>query len=52
MNLYVLQESGDITLRMSECEELVGVNHTGDDVVGFNHYSFIIIHFQTFQWLL
>ena len=25
MNLYVLQECGDFTLRVSDCKELVGV---------------------------
>jgi len=27
MNLYVLQECGDFTWRVSDCEELVGVAH-------------------------
>ena len=30
---YDLQECGDFTWRVSDCEELVGDNHTGDDGV-------------------
>ena len=29
---FVLQECGDFTWRVSDCEELVGVTHSRDDV--------------------
>jgi len=29
INRFVLQGSGDFTLRVSDCEELVGVTHRG-----------------------
>ena len=35
-----LQESGDITWRVSECEELVG-GFTGDDVIDIERNIFI-----------
>jgi hypothetical protein len=37
-NRFGLQECGDFTWRVSDCEELVGVTH-GDDGVGFRVYS-------------
>ena len=50
MNLYVLQECGDFTWRVSDCEELVG--GFSQEMMGLVLAEFILLsifHSPTFQ---